>query len=202
MHAPATVKETYAMIYKGQRDDRGISPRASLGRNDSDSWLEWQHDQRCNSVGLNHASKNNNNKEKAALFNQFIKLAGSSIYSYSTVQDKMHSVASANIAEKSYWDSFLSVACFEDVYYNVIFSFRSIDSDVRGQIYDSWIKKEANASHGVGTQNESANELPNYGSQIASTNIIPDNSPKSNTPYQKPSGAWLFRSRRKSSASS
>ena len=75
------------------------------------------------------------------MFNQFIKLAGSSIYSYSTVQDKMHSVASANIAEKSYWDSFLSVARFEGAYYNVVFSVRSIDSDVRGQIYDSWIKK-------------------------------------------------------------
>ena len=137
--------------------------------------------------GLNHASKNNNNKEKAALFNKFIKLADSSIYSYSTVQDKKHSVASAKINEKSYWDSFLSVACFEDVYYNVIFSVRSIDSDVRGQIYDSWIKKEANASHGVGTQNESANELPNYGSQIASTNIISDSSSKINTPDEKSS---------------
>ena len=137
--------------------------------------------------GLNHASKNNNNKEKAALFNQFIKLAGSSIYSYSTVQDKMHSVASANIAKKSYWDSFLSVARFEGAYYNVVFSVRSIDSDVRGQIYDSWIKKEANASHGAGTQNDSANGQPNYGSQIASTNIISDNSEKINTPDEKSS---------------
>ncbi len=32
---PTTEQETYAMIYKGQRNDRGISPRASLGRNDS-----------------------------------------------------------------------------------------------------------------------------------------------------------------------
>lgn len=101
------------------------------------------------------------------------------------INGKKHSVASAKINEKSYWDSFLSVACFEDVYYNVIFSVRSIDSDVRGQIYDSWIKKEANASHGVGTQNESANELPNYGSQIASTNIISDSSSKINTPDKK-----------------
>lgn len=49
--------------------------------------------------GLNHAPKNNNNKEKAALFEQFIELAGSSIYSYSTIQDKDHSAASVNIAE-------------------------------------------------------------------------------------------------------
>lgn len=137
--------------------------------------------------GLNHASKYNNNKDKAALFEKFIELAGSSIYSYSTIQDKKHSSASENINENAYWDSFLSVAHLGDKNYNVIFSVRSIDSDVRGQIYDSWIKKEANASHDAGTQNDSANGQSNYGSQIASNNIISDSSQKINTPDEKSS---------------
>ena len=135
--------------------------------------------------GLNHALKGKNDEQKAAIYRQFIELAGSSIYSYSTEQDREHSASSNRIAENASWDSFVAVADYRGQNIPVVFVVRSIDTDIRGQIYESWIKKEVKATHGAGTQKDSVNSQPNYDDQLTSKNSIHNSNKNSNTSTQK-----------------
>ncbi len=122
--------------------------------------------------GIDHAIKGNNTGRKAAIFSKFLELAGRSIYSFSTPQDRQYSKASAKITDKALWDNFVGVAEIAGKNYPVVFSVRSIDSDVRGQIYEAWIKKEAEATRGAGTQEKPANGQPSYGDQSTSGSKI------------------------------
>ncbi|MBR1534408.1 MAG: hypothetical protein IJ639_08585 [Ruminococcus sp.] len=135
--------------------------------------------------GLNHALKGKNDDQKASIYNYFIALAGSSLYSYSTYQDTEHSKASSAINNNVQWDSFVAVANYKGKQFPVVFVVRSIDSDLRGQIYESWIKKETKAAHDAGTQSESANGQSNYDDQLVSNPIISDSSEKGNTSDKK-----------------
>ena len=137
------------------------------------------------SRGINHAAVTGGSKTKGAAFSKLLELVANAKYAYSTRNNK-HAAQSERLEGKTYWDSYVAVAEVEtvsqeggeikNVQYPVVFTLRSIDEDVRAQVYDMWAKNEAAVSHGDGTQDNPANALPNYGATTTSReNIADDN---------------------------
>ena len=131
--------------------------------------------------GLNHATKKGNNSIKGSIFQKFVEIANSSVYSFSTIHDNNHSNASQTVQHNVSWDNFVAVVEVNDnILIPVVFVVRSIDTDLRSQIYDAWIKNEVKATHEAGTQIKSVNSHSNYDGQLTSKNSVPQSSENSN----------------------
>lgn len=90
------------------------------------------------SKGLNHATAGENTIEKATALSAFYEMISNAEYSYSGLQDH-HS----KIVGREDWDYFVSVAEIDGGgTVPLVFAVRSIDQDVRSQIYSIAIKKE------------------------------------------------------------
>lgn len=118
--------------------------------------------------GIDHAVSGMNTKNKALAVNQFKQLIANAEYSYSSESD--HQKNNDNID----WDYFVSVADFDGEYLPIVFAIRTIDSDVRSQIYSVATKENPGSFRGAGTQNNTANGHPSYEESLSSDRIISD----------------------------
>lgn len=107
--------------------------------------------------GIDHAAAGANTKGKAAAFSQFYGLVSNAEYCYSCPADS-HSKTS-NVGD---WDYFVSVANVGKETVPLVFAVRSIDQDVRSQIYNIATKKNPAIPRGDGTQETPANAHPSY----------------------------------------
>lgn len=74
-------------------------------------------------------------------------------YAFSSKND-IHSKVNQRVGGKIDWDCFVAVALIEEKPYPVVFKIRTIDTDVRSQIYEMATKKETNGSHDPGQLDE------------------------------------------------
>ena len=118
-------------------------------------------------------------KEKAALTKKFAELIKKSRYSYSSHHDE-HLEGEYNKATVNNWDYFVSAVKYKDELIPVVFSVRSIDEDVRAQVYsiaagleNNFGKKvEAVTTHEDAIRYKSESRRSIYGRMAASNNGI------------------------------
>lgn len=125
------------------------------------------------SKGIDHTLAGDNTKSKATALSQFYNLISNAEYSYSTPKDS-HS----KTAGREDWDYFVSVAEIEggDII-PLVFAVRSIDQDVRSQIYSIATKKNSTIPRGDGTQGNPANAHPSYGDSSSSDSTVTQDTP-------------------------
>ena len=121
--------------------------------------------------GFNHSSVGLNVPEKATAFSKYRELIANAEYSYSSKNDT-HSNANKRISGKIDWDCFVATAMIENEPYPVVFKVRTIDSDVRSQIYRMATKNEIGSTHDYGQQNNLPDALPNYGGTPISGDMV------------------------------
>ena len=121
--------------------------------------------------GFNHSSVGLNVPEKATAFSKYRELIANAEYSYSSKNDT-HSNANKRIAGKIDWDCFVAAAMIENDPYPVVFKVRTIDSDVRSQIYRMATKNEIGSTHDYGQQDNLPDALPNYGGTPISGDMV------------------------------
>jgi hypothetical protein len=112
--------------------------------------------------GSNHTAGGMITAKRAATLGRFSDLILKAEYAYSTKNDP-HSNANKKIRGKKDWDCFVAVAMFGDEPYPVAFKIRTIDNDLRSQIYEVASKNEIGVSHGDGQQKKLLDALPDYG---------------------------------------
>lgn len=123
------------------------------------------------SKGIDHTLAGENTEEKAVALSAFYKLISNAEYSYSGLQDQ-HS----KTVGREEWDYFVSVAEIEGgATVPLVFAVRSIDQDVRSQIYSIATKKNLAIPRGDGTQGNPANAHPSYGDSSSSNGIVEHN---------------------------
>lgn len=113
-------------------------------------------------TAINHSVGGDASPKKAAAFEMFNDLVKKAEYVFSSNNDR-HSKSEQNIDGDIYWDTFVSVGTVNGKPYPVVFKIRSIDSDVRSQIYQMTAKKETGFSHGDGSKENQTDAHPNYG---------------------------------------
>lgn len=124
--------------------------------------------------GINHSVGGAASPRKATAFEMFHSLVKNSEYAFSSENDA-HSKSNQKIKENIGWDTFVSVATINGEPYPVVFKIRSIESDVRSQIYEMATKNETGFSHGDGSTETPADAHPNYGtSPISGDNVAQD----------------------------
>lgn len=112
--------------------------------------------------GVNHSVGGDIKSDKVAIFQQFKDLVKKAEYVFSTKND-IHSNANKTIGGRIDWDCFVALAKIGDKKYPVVFKIRTIDQDVRSQIYEMATKKEVDSSHDHGQREKPLDELPDYG---------------------------------------
>ncbi len=128
------------------------------------------------SKGINHSVGGLASPKKAAAFEKFSALVKNAEYVYSSPHDE-HSNTNKNIDGDILWDTFVAVGTINGEPYPVTFKIRSIDADVRSQIYEMATKNETGFSHEDGTQENPANAHSNYGtSPVSAANVPQDGS--------------------------
>ena len=138
----------------------------NLGENSAIAYLT--------SKGLDHTLAGENTKEKAVALSAFYELISNAEYSYSGLQDPH----SKTIGRED-WDYFVSVAEIEGGgTIPLVFAVRTIDQDVRSQIYSIATKKNLAIPRGDGTQGKPANAHPSYGDSSSSGDIVEQNGSK------------------------
>lgn len=131
------------------------------------------------SKGLDHTLAGENTADKAAALSAFYQLISNAEYSYSGSKDE-HS----KTVGREDWDYFVSVAKIEGgETIPLVFAVRSIDQDVRSQIYSIATKKNLAIPRGDGTQVKPVNAHPSYGDLSSSKIIIPQEDVKSSEEY-------------------
>lgn len=113
-------------------------------------------------MGANSPSGGSIDSEKIAIFQQFQTLVKNAEYAFSTKND-VHSNANKRVGGRIDWDCFVALAKIGDEKYPVVFKIRTIDNDIRSQIYEMATKKEADGSHDHGQQNKPLDALSDYG---------------------------------------
>ena len=101
--------------------------------------------------GVDHALAGVMSPQKAAVYSSFFELVKNAEYAYSSINHE-HSEGNANITGEKIWDCFIAVAKIGNEHFPIVFTVRTIDSDVRSQIYAMAMKKEAEPSRGDGRQ--------------------------------------------------
>ena len=123
------------------------------------------------STGINHSIGGPASPKKAAAFEKFLALVKNAEYVYSS-DNHSHTDSNQKIAGDKIWDTFVAVATINGEPYPVTFKIRSIDADVRSQIYEMATKNETGFSHEGGTQENPANAHSDYGtSPISGDNL-------------------------------
>ena len=122
--------------------------------------------------GINHSVGGFASPRKAAAFEVFCDLVKNSEYAYSAKNDQ-HSNNNVKIHGRIDWDYFVTAATISGEPYPVVFKIRSIDTDVRSQVYEIAMKNETGYSHGAGDQENLTDGQPNYGATPVSEEMIP-----------------------------
>ena len=118
--------------------------------------------------GLDHTLAGHNTADKAIALSAFYRLISNAEYSYSGLKDQ-HSKTTG----RENWDYFVSVAQIEGGNtVPIVFAVRSIDQDVRSQIYSIATKENLTIPRGDGTQGKPANAHPSYGDSSSSNDIV------------------------------
>ena len=112
-------------------------------------------------AGVDHSVGGTITAERAEIFDQFKKLIKNAEYAFSSKNDP-HSNSNKKISGRIDWDCFVAVAMIGDESYPVVFKIRTIDRDVRSQIHEMSMKKEADGSHDPGKQNELQGGMSTY----------------------------------------
>ena len=138
--------------------------------------VEFEHDGQSATAyltrdGINHSVGGPASPRKAAAFEMFNALVKNSEYAFSSENDP-HSKSSQNIEGNIEWDTFVAAATVNGEPYPVVFKIRSIDSDVRSQIYEMATKNETGFSHGDGSVESPADAHPNYGTSPISGDTV------------------------------
>ena len=126
--------------------------------------------------GINHSVGGFASPRKAAAFEMFNSLVKNSEYAFSSKND-VHSNKNKKIDGNIEWDTFVSVGTINGESYPVVFKVRTIDADVRSQIYEMATKNETGLPHGDGSQENPTDAHPNYGSSPISGDNIPQTEP-------------------------
>ena len=127
------------------------------------------------SKGIDHSVGGPASPKKAAAFEKFSLLVKNAEYVYSSNNNE-HSNANKNVDGDIMWDTFVAVGTINGEPYPVTFKIRSIDSDVRSQIYEMATKNETGFSREDGTQEKPANAHSSYGtSPVSAENVAQDN---------------------------
>ena len=123
--------------------------------------------------GIDHTVAGSNTDSKAIALSFYYDLIANAEYCYSTPKDP-HS----KTAGREDWDYFVSVAEIEGKgTLPVVFAVRSIDEDIRSQIYSIATKNNSAIPRGDGTQNKTANAHPSYGDSPSHTKTISQEKP-------------------------
>ena len=133
--------------------------------------------------GSNHTAGGVITAKKAAALSRLTDLIRNAEYAYSTKNVK-HSNANKRIRGRIDWDGFVAVAMFGEEAYPMVFKIRTIDNDMRSQIYEIAAKnEEIGGTHGGGQQENLPDAQPNYGVAPISGEIVsqPDGKVKRNS---------------------
>ena len=112
--------------------------------------------------GINHSVTGNVTAETAAVFERICDLIVNAEYSYSSQNDE-HSNINKKIGGNIDWDCFVAVATVGVIDYPVVFKLRTLDVDLRSQIYSVAEKREIGVSHDGGQQENLMDAQSNYG---------------------------------------
>lgn len=142
--------------------------------------------------GIDHSVGGLSSPQKAAAFDAFSGLVKNAEYIYSTENDR-HSNENKRIGGRIDWDCFVSVAMNGDEAYPVVFKIRTIDQDLRSQIYEIFAKKETGYSRGGGYAEAQADAQPSYGVTPISEDRLSRQGEEVNKemPGQKPNGTGI-----------
>ena len=142
--------------------------------------------------GIDHSVGGLSSPQKAAAFDAFSGLVKNAEYIYSTENDR-HSNENKRIGGRIDWDCFVSVAMNGDEAYPVVFKIRTIDQDLRSQIYEIFVKKETGYSRGGGYAEAQADAQPSYGVTPISEDRLSRQGEEVNKemPGQKPNGTGI-----------
>lgn len=133
-------------------------------------------------TGVNHSVGGNASPRKAVAFEEFNALVKNAEYAFSSNND-IHSKSEQNVDGDIEWDTFVSVGTVNGEEYPIVFKIRSIDSDIRSQIYEMATKKENGFSHSDGSKENQTDAHPNYGTSPLSKNNIAQIDEKSSGQY-------------------
>ena len=122
--------------------------------------------------GIDHAKGGPASSRKAAAFSVFCDLVTKAEYSYSCKNDPHKKNQPKGRVD---WDYFVAVAMFGDTAYPVVFKVRTIDQDVRSQIYEIAAKNETGGFRGDGHQNDLTDAHPSYEVAPISDARVPQN---------------------------
>lgn len=114
------------------------------------------------SIGIDHSVGGVITAERAAIFEKFEKLIQNAQYSFSSKND-LHSTMNKRVGGQIDWDTFVAVASIENNLYSVVFRIRTIDTDIRSQIYEMSVKKETDGSRDPGQQHDPPHGMSSYG---------------------------------------
>lgn len=140
--------------------------------------------------GIEHSVGGPASPKKAAAFEMFSALIKNAEYVFSSEND-LHSIQ--NFDGEVLWDTFVAVGTVDGKPYPVTFKIRSIDSDVRSQIYEVATKKETGFSHGDGNQENLTDAHPTYGTSPVSDGRVAQEEPivKQQFPIRDSTGGQL-----------
>lgn len=93
-------------------------------------------------------------------------------YAFCSTND-IHNTSNAKIDGEIVWDTFVSVGTVDGKPYPVTFKIRSIDQDVRSQIYEMATKNETGFSREDGDQNNLTYAHSSYGTSPVSNMSLP-----------------------------
>ncbi len=111
--------------------------------------------------GVNHSVGGIINAERNAIFSKYNKLIKNAEYAFSSKNDR-HSNANKRIQGEIDWDCFVSTAMIDGEICPVVFKIRTIDTDLRSQIYQIATKK-IDGSHDPGQHNKMLYGMSDYG---------------------------------------
>ena len=135
--------------------------------------------------GRNHALAGMNTPEKAAAFERFGDLVANAEYAYSSLDDK-HSNEGQKVQHEISWDCFATVVDVGGTQISVIFKIRTIDGELRSQIYSLATRNETGSSHNGGQQKNKLNALSNYGGTPVSDGTVSQPSSDVKNNIEKP----------------
>jgi hypothetical protein len=134
-------------------------------------------------AGVDHSVGGVITAERAEIFDHFKELIKNAEYAYSS-KNHEHSNANKRIGGRIDWDCFVAVAQVGNDIYPVVFKIRTIDQDVRSQIYEMATKNEVNGSHDPGQHSDMLDGMSAYGVvPSTSENKIPQEEPAVNSQF-------------------
>ena len=123
------------------------------------------------STGVDHAVGGPASPKKIAAYEMFGSLVENAEYVFSSENDE-HTDTNKKIDGEIQWDTFVAVGTVDGEPYPIAFKIRSLDVDLRSQIYEIAAKKETGFSREDGTQENPANAHSSYGTSPISGETV------------------------------